>query len=728
MRGRTGRCLRRLGAGAFALSLSATLLAAEDPDPEPASSAEAPAPAEEQGKAAAEEPPAETNVLAADSGVSMQTMCTNCNNADLSVGGLGNDHVVVSCDGMPVPSGLAQIYLLSVMPPTMIDRVAVSRGAGRADYEGGAVGGGIEIERREPKESLTINAAADSGDFGWRGNRVELTGKSGLVGGWFAGTTAESDSIDPDGDGFANLPEFDRTTLEGGLVLEPGRDHKLRLGGALYEEDQLDGPAGAFFGLGFTGFAGYNRENVDFERTQYDLSWEWSLPGASTLTVSGSTADHSEDIEETEDPDPNFGFCGNLLTGGIGRFCPTYFIDDTHDHAEVSWSRPIGTQATIRAGASLADSDYDVIDVRYNAFQKFLGGSPDFPVDFVLEEDVQEDGYWVEGQTAIGSRLDLVAGVRYVNFDYEDNEDEVVAFQDDRAVWLGIPLPEGDRYLPRAALTWKPFDTTSLRFTAGTGFRAPTPAFSEVCCGRRYRGNRGIEIEKSESYGIEATYQPAPGIKVGGSAFLTTFDDLIVNMVTMSFFGQHTYQNANVKDARQSSLGVDARFDGPRWLTTRFSYTWLDFENRTDGDAINPLIDFNNVPRDDKVFHYDDIPYTTDAHAAASLDFRLPLDFGLLVGAAYSGHTHIQTFDAEGPGDTVIVGSDVGEELFETDDFWLVSVNLRKAFASGLDLVAGVDNVFDEVQDDLGDPHFDYNWGSLRGRYVYGGLTYRYSK
>jgi len=71
-----------------------------------------------------------TQTLAADSGVSIQTLCTNCNNADLSLGGLDDDLLAVTCDGVPVLGGLAQIYLLSVMPVTAIDNVAVKRGAG----------------------------------------------------------------------------------------------------------------------------------------------------------------------------------------------------------------------------------------------------------------------------------------------------------------------------------------------------------------------------------------------------------------------------------------------------------------------------------------------------------------------------------------------------------------------------------------------------------------------
>src|SRR5258706_6551505 len=109
-------------------------------------------------------PPNVTDALA-DDGVVVQTVCTNCNNADLSLGGLGNDYVPITCDGLPATTGLAQIYLLSVIPATMIDRVAVERGACDASQEAAAVGGGITIERNAPKRGVQVNASADAGAF-----------------------------------------------------------------------------------------------------------------------------------------------------------------------------------------------------------------------------------------------------------------------------------------------------------------------------------------------------------------------------------------------------------------------------------------------------------------------------------------------------------------------------------------------------------------------------------
>jgi len=664
-------------------------------------------------------PEAERPALTADSGVAVQTVCTNCNNADLSLGALGNDHVAMICDGQPVPPGLAQIYLLAIMPASMLDRITVHKGACRAEYEGGAVGGGLALERRPIRPGLRVNASTDLGDFGWRGNKLDLTARRGRTGGYFVWSSARSSKIDADGDGFASLPEFDRTTYEAGVEFEPGRRHRLRLSTARYEEAQREGQA-AYNAIYGPGFEGYNAENVVIDRAQYDATYEWSAPGRSTLALTGSWAERSENIDETEAPYPGpFAVCSNLLDplGALDTFCPAYLIDDTRRHAGVRWSRPVGTQARISAGAAHTESAYDVVDVKYNA----AGG---LPALFQLEETVREDGLWAEGQTALGAEFDLTVGARYVSFDYEDNEAALVQLKPQRAPWLDIPLPEGSKLVPRGALTWKPAEAWNLRLSAGAGFRAPTPAFSEVCCGRRYRGNRGLELESSTSLGLEATYQPSPRVRVGASAFRTDFDDLIVHMITLGA-GARTYQYANVPEARKSSLTVDGRFEGPAWLTTRVSWSWLRADNRTPGDLVLAVLEFPiDVPQP-TTFSYDRIPTAIDRRGAVGLDLRLPHALSATIDAQYTGPAHIQALDA--PPDPNLGGSTLDTTaLFETDGFFAVNVTLRKEFKGGLDLFAGVDNAFDEIQADLGDPNFDTNWGLLRGRYVYGGLGYHF--
>lgn len=627
-----------------------------------------------------------TQSLQGDSGVAIQTICTNCNNADLSLGGLGNEHVAVICDGIPVPSGLAQIYLLSVLPPTMIDKVAVRKGAGQADLEGGAVGGVIEIERREPAEQLALNVSADTGDYGWDGARLDLSGRAGRFGGAFVGSWATSDVVpgrDIGGNVYSVLPSFDRFTLDGTADVDLGQDRRLRLGGVVYDESQKDAPAAYYSSFSPAFPSAYNKENVELKRRQLDAAFASPFGAGAQFDVMLGWADRSQDVSETAIPTPGF------------PFSPTYLIDESRWHGSTSWSQHVGQSAIVRGGVSGSRGDYTVLDVRFS-------GVP-------FDERLTETGLWAEGETPIGDRVELVAGLRWADYSYSDDEE--------RPGWTDLALPEGSRLLPRAALTYKPIDPVELRFSAGTGFRAPEPTYEEVCCGRRYRNNRGIRAERSRSFGVELVVQPRPRVRAAASLFLTDFDDLVIKMASASFNFVNTFQNVNVAQARHTSLALETRTEVTRWLTVRGSASWLDAENRSSGDEIVAIADLGFGPTE-AVFKTGTIPYTVERRGSVGVDFRPPqsdVTFG--VAAQYTGPTLIQEFDS-------FLGAQP-DAFVSTESFWVVNFNVAVPFPSGLAWYAGVDNLSDYTQADLGDPHFDFNWGPLRGRYYYTGLRYR---
>jgi outer membrane receptor for ferrienterochelin and colicins len=714
--------------------------------------------------------PSLTSSLSADSGVAVQTLCTNCNNADLSISGMGNEHVEVVCDGIPVPSGLAQIYLLSVIPPTTIDKVAVRKGAGDPGYLGAAVGGGIEVERAAPADGFRVNASADTGSYGWDGLRLDAAGLSGWLGDAVVGSWSKSDKIDANQDGSADLPESDRSTIEGGFDLRPAEAHRIRFGASRYDEEQLDGPAAAYvynnrtcegideviFGQPCTEEAGvdYNREDVQLRRDQVDLRYDVTIVEGTKLAATGTYGRRDQDIQETsfpvsqtlnlmseedlqelfdtfgltEEDLENLGLPINETAVDSARH-DAYFIDDDSFHGSVSLEQSLGQQATLRAGYSRTGSRFEVIDVRLNEMRAAIQGVS-YPLDTKLAENVVETGYFVEADMAVGPGVELSAGVRYVIFEHDDNEDEISAMLNgQRDAWLDVAPPEGGRWLPRAALAWKVKDAWQIRLSAGAGYRAPAPAFDKVCCGRQYRGNRGVALEQSRSLGIEATWQPEPRFKIGASAFVTDFDDLILNIATQSDQFTHTYQNVNLADARNRSLAVEARVQEPSWLTTSVSYTWLDPQNNTPNGEIHALLDFGGTPIP-VTFSYDGVPYSTKARGALGLDFRAPGGFTFSFTTQYTGPTLIQSFRADG----------VAPDLSETDAFFVTNFRTMKEFRNGLSLYFGVDNLLDYVQADgcdladstanpalvgcLGDPRFDYNWGPLRGRYSYAGVGY----
>ena len=653
-----------------------------------------------------------TQALDADSGVSVQAACTNCNNADLTVGGLGSEHVAVTCDGLPVPSGLPQVYLFTVMPGTSIDRVAVVRGASDVALAGSAIGGGIDIERYRARPGFALATSADAGGYGWAGARVDLSGGWEPVRGTLLASFATSDPVDADGDGNFDLGGFERTAVEGRLDVRPARRHRIDVGFASYDESQEDAQAAYdAFGSSASGEVRYNLENVELERRQADLRYEFDLPDGSTLEVTGLVAERAEDIEETLRTDvPEV------------QFVPTYFIDEDWMHVGASWARPIGAHLRVSAGAAREEQVAAVVDVLYNAIA--LGLPPDQWTEFGTEETRVELGAWAEGAVELGERWQLAAGVRWVEHSYEDQEDVLVALVPSREPWLELPLPEGDRWLPRAAVTYKPADAWTLRATAGAGLRQPASTYNEVCCGRRFSGNRGLTLERSEAYGLEIVYQPGPDVRASAVVSTSDFDGFVQKYATLTYGFRPTYQNVNVPEARVSSVSLEGRWSPAERVQIKGALTWLDADNRTPDGAVPVIVDFFNTPTP-YTFTVDQLPYLADRHASLGAQVRAGAGFAVGATAQYTGSMWIQGFDDD-PSTPGILGSETLEELFETDAFWSLGARVDKAFSKGLSAYLGVDNLTDEVQSDLGNPERDYDWGLLRGRYWYGGLAWRY--
>ncbi len=635
--------------------------------------------------------------------ISVQTMCTNCNSADLTLGSFGNEFISVTCDGLPVSSGLPQIYLLSVVPSWTIENVAVEQGAGRARLEGGAIGGEIEVSRREAEEGLQVQVTEDVGQYGWNGARAEVAGRAGWFGGTLNGTWAESDFVDADGDGNPDMASIDRSTYEARLDLRPGERHRIAIGVTGYDESQADGRAAYdLYASMALGRDVWEREQVEIDRKQYDLTYRWDLRDGSHLTAGLLHADRTTLISEEQG-----------ATSGI--YQPTYDIGEVERHARIEWFRPLGSRAVLRVGGSRTEQDFTVVDTPFNLLQLL-------PEGFALEESPAESGAWAEGEISLGRGATLFAGVRYVDFDYTDNMEEVIAVSFVSPDWLGYDLPQGSDWLPRLALRWKPTDSFGLRFTAGRGYRQPPPTHDSVCCGRRYRGNRGILMERSRVLGLEADFQPAPGLKLTASAFRTDFDDMIVNMATWVENYVPIYQNVNYPSVLLENLSLGARWDVTSWASLRGDFSWTSALHTTPGEMVPIIADYYGMPYSYEIA-LSEVPFVPRRAGSAGLLLSPPgLGLSLDLSVRYAGLQTIQKY-----GEYYGMPGWGTPEFVSTPSYRVLNFRLSKSFPLGIDAFVGVDNILNYVQEDLADPSTDYTWGPLRGTYVYGGATFRFA-
>ena len=107
----------------------------------------------------------------------------------------------------------------------------------------------------------------------------------------------------------------------------------------------------------------------------------------------------------------------------------------------------------------------------------------------------------------------------------------------------------------------------------------------------------------------------------------------------------------------------------------------------------------------------DRVPYRAVSTGSLSANATLGEDVSLVAQVSYTGSMLIQQYTR------LELNSELDtEEMRRTPGFWLVNLSAELPLGRRLSLLAAVDNVTNRIQDDLGDPTTDHNWGPLAGR------------
>jgi outer membrane receptor for ferrienterochelin and colicins len=585
-------------------------------------------------------------------GVKVQTVCTSCNTASISMNGLGATHVKLLVDGLPFSAGEAALYDFTHIPAELIRMIEFEKGAGLSSASPEAAAGVVNVLTRKPEiSSAYINMFV--GDLGWFYPQVVLSGRRGRTWTDLVFSLYRSNNVDANDDGNIELADIDRREygLRWGFEFTP--DSELRISG-LYQEEEDPGGRGRWFQ-----FAGmYGTENDFKNRHEINTSWRHHSDRFGDFFLGyHHMIWHRYTWADT--------FPGQPMSY-------TYRYRKNFDTVDFNWSKVIKNVFT-KAGLLYNEEDYEI-------YQNPLRLTP----ENVLFDDLRQYEAFVETSFNVGG-AELTVGGRYVHWD-----------------------PFGVRIVPRAALVYKPNADWLLRFTAGEGFRAPRP-ITEICCTsiliKQPMATLPPEISKNFSFSL--TYQPKPNFKFEFNTYLTDADDFSEKAIVIEYEGRQVYVGGYIPPYL-NEIYPEARFQGADlnvdWTmkekyTLKAGIAFLDAEERTSGKRI---------------------PYYFRRTATTSFAYNGP-ENGISVnlsGEFFSSMPIQYLLDSSVDG-----VNDLREELEYTPFYMLWNAKVSKEFRSGFTAFVGIDNLFDEVQDDLADPHTDYKWGSLKGRYLYGGFT-----
>lgn len=235
--------------------------------------------------------------------------------ANVRVQGLKGRYTQILADGLPLYGGQTPSIGLLQIPPTDLGQVEIIKGAASALYGPSALGGVINLVSRRPSPEqqgeLLLNATSRGGQDVTAYNSGPLTDalSYSLTGGF-----NRQDRQDVDGDGWANIPGYDRWTVRPRLFWESDDGAKAYLTvGALAEQRRGGTLPGRVVPDG-TPFP----QNQRSRRLDAGLNAQTPIEGVGTLYIraSGVTQAHRHTFGEVVENDRHDTVLAEASLGG----------------------------------------------------------------------------------------------------------------------------------------------------------------------------------------------------------------------------------------------------------------------------------------------------------------------------------------------------------------------------------------------------------------------------
>ncbi len=650
-------------------------------------------------------------------GVRVENQCQSCNFTMVRMQGLGAEHTQILINGQPMYSGLAGVFGLQQMSTIDVGRIEVVKGAGSALYGSGAVAGAINIVTKEPamKPSTTVDVQFGNHNTNRYGINSSMRNSKGNIGVNIFAQRLTEDAIDQTGEGltksevkikdnFTDRVAANLTTLGFGLYFDNAffKNDKLILRGKAISE---------FRAGGFMEDDAYKNpytegtEQIFTNRYESQMNYTKKIRTKSEINLSVAYVSHKRDA--TNDTFlTDYMSLHNDSTPDVRDMRP-YLADENSINAALTFET-IHRRHRLLFGVQgnyikLEESGmYMVIDPE----SEFLG----MAYKSVSDKRGGEFGLFFQDEWIAMTNLTVIAGLRF------DSHNSGEQFATDEIVFQTENFPKTNfsetSLNPRLAMKYDFTEKLAMRASVGTGYRAPF-GFSEdlhLCSGSpRVWKSSDLEAETSISYNISADYY-SKNTRTSINLFRTTLknkigfseadpdvsalgydyqwrniDDAVVQGVELSFI-------ANVR--KNLDLGLDLTFNHGEYNYPREDWVGTVYES-----------DSRYISR---------FPVTT---GNLKVEYR-PGTWIMALSGNYQGHLYIDYYNL----DVDLVNGDQSK-IKKTDPFMLFNAKVSKQL-NQFRLYAGVNNIFNYLQDErhLDDAAFMY--APIYGTMVYGGVAY----
>ena len=410
-------------------------------------------------------------LLNESTGMRVQTTSAAASTANLRIQGLSGRYTQILTDGIPSLGGLSAGLSLTQLVPLDLRQVEVLKGATSSLYGADAIAGVVnflpKLPGAIPETSLLLNGTTQKG-FDAAGYYSGRFGEMGLS---ILASYNRQARYDVDGDGFADVAQFERTTVTPRLLHQVsdkltvrtglGLMHENRIGGAM-DERRIPGAVSPPY-----------TERITTNRVDASSHIAWSPSEDRTLLVKLAWL--------RSERDASFGITPFHATQDV-------FFGD--------------------AQFSLNMSAHDLLFGSTFRVDNFNDRTPGIPLLRSYRSSVSS--IFFQDEFPLLPSLTFVVSGR---LDFHD--------------------PLGTFFVPRLSVMYRPLPALTLRLGAGTGYKAPT-IFVEEAEEIGFRNVRPLldaRAEKARSASFDLNWRRIMGsftIDWNSALFFTNLDDALL--------------------------------------------------------------------------------------------------------------------------------------------------------------------------------------------------------
>lgn len=505
-------------------------------------------------------------------GLRIETDCQTCNYTQLRMNGLQGGYSQILINGRPVFNPLMGLYGMEQLPVSMIEKIEVVRGGGSSLYGSSAIGGTVNVITRQPKNNgYEINTFYQN--IGKKASDLNLNANASLVsedknaGITFFINKRVRDYYDANGDNFSEIPQAENTSLGFTSHYNFTENQKLELSVSNLNEyryggEMVDKPA--YLTLQseerkhriWMGSADYQ---INFKGNKTTLIAYTALQNTLRDHYTGIFPDEVSAIQKHLE-DPPYGHSTTTTWQGglqLNHELPNFF----------------NTRNVLTVGTEYISD-------------KVLDKIPSY--HYLIDQHTRDWGTFIQSDWDFAKNFNLLSGIRM-----------------DLHNLLNRPI-----FSPRIALMYKFRTSTQLRFSYGTGFRAPQAFDTDLHIAfagggvSRVRLSPDLREERSKSFSASVNFDKAVEKWIAGFTTEVFYTRLrhafeLENTERDDFGEVFTKKNGQGAAVRGLTLEVRANYNRIIQLETGFTLQKSNFDNPVAYlQGVEPTSTFLRTPND----------------------------------------------------------------------------------------------------------------------------------